>query len=66
MFGSQRKNESMSNPSEAVKKFGESVERRYLQSFRIAAFDRQMCVLLLDLLRFHLPDIPAIFPDSTV
>ena len=40
MCGSQRKNESMSNPSEAVKKFGESVERRYLQSFRIAAFDR--------------------------
>ena len=28
------------NPSEAVKKLGESVERRYLQSFRIAAFDR--------------------------
>ena len=28
------------NPSEAVKKLRESVERRYLQSFRIAAFDR--------------------------
>ena len=29
-----------SNPSEAVKKLGESVEQRYLQSFRIAPFDR--------------------------
>ena len=28
------------NPSEGVKKLGESVEQRYLQSFRIAAFDR--------------------------
>ena len=28
------------NPSEAVKKLGESVEQRYLQSFRIAGFDR--------------------------
>ena len=28
------------NPSEAVKKLRESVERRYLQSFRIAVFDR--------------------------
>jgi hypothetical protein len=40
MCGSQRKNESFSNPSEPVKKLGESVEQRYLQSFRIAAFDR--------------------------
>ena len=28
------------NPLEGVKKLEESVERRYLQSFRIAAFDR--------------------------
>jgi hypothetical protein len=29
------------HPPEAVKKSGESVEREYLQSFRIAVFDRQ-------------------------
>jgi hypothetical protein len=40
MCGSQRKKESISHPSEGVKKLGESVERRYLQGFRIAAFDR--------------------------
>jgi hypothetical protein len=36
----QRGRKMGSNPSEGVKKLGESVERRYLQSFRIAAFDR--------------------------
>ena len=35
----QEKRIAKGNPSEAVKKLGESVERRYLQSFRIAAFD---------------------------
>ena len=40
--GSRRSGEKREggNPSEAVKKLGESVEQRYLQSFRIAAFDR--------------------------
>ena len=36
----QVKLRKLRNPSEGVKKLGESVERRYLQSFRIAAFDR--------------------------